>query len=98
MVASSTDHKVYSCYTYKYRYLATYVYILRAPPNFSLYHIYHFIQVLQLTEMPTLAVALVESFLTMLDAEELNPLSSAAQIVELESTAASMVKMLESDA
>ena len=48
--------------------------------------------------MPTLAVAVVESFLTMLDAEELNPLSSAAQIVELESTAASMVKMLESDA
>ena len=48
--------------------------------------------------MPTLAVAVVESFLTMLDAEELNPLSSAAQIVELESTAASMGKMLESDA
>ena len=48
--------------------------------------------------MPTLAVAVVESFLTMLDAEELSPLFSAAQIVELESTAASMVKMLESDA
>ena len=48
--------------------------------------------------MPTLAVAVVESFLTMLDAEELSPLSSAAQIVELESTAVSMVKMLELDA
>ena len=48
--------------------------------------------------MPTLAVAVVESFLTMLDAQGLNPLSSAAQIVELESTAANTVKMLESDA
>ena len=48
--------------------------------------------------MPTLAVAVVESFLTMLDAEELSPLSLAAQIVELEFTAVSMVKMLESDA
>ena len=47
--------------------------------------------------MPTLAVAVVESFLTMLDAEELSPLFSAAQIVELESTPASTVKMLESD-
>ena len=52
---------------------------------------------LQLLVMPTLAVAVVESFLTMLDAEELSLLSSAAQIVELESTAATMVKMLESD-
>ena len=45
-----------------------------------------------------LAVAVVESSLTMLDAEELSPLSSAAQIVELEFTAVSMVKMLESNA
>ena len=61
-------------------------------------HTYHFIQVLQLIAMPTLAEAMVESFLTMLDAEELNPLSSAAQIKELVSTAASTVKMLELDA
>ena len=46
--------------------------------------------------MPTLAKAVVESFLTMLDVQGLSPLSSAAQIVELESTAASTVKMLES--
>ena len=52
-------------------------------------------QVLQLTAMPTLAEGVVESFLTMLDAKELSPLSSAAQIVELASTAASTVKMLE---
>ena len=45
--------------------------------------------------MPTLAEAVVESSLTMLDAEELSPLSSAAQIVELVSTAANTVKMLE---
>jgi len=55
-------------------------------------------QVLQLTAMPTLAEAVVESFLTMLDAEELSPLFSAAHIVELEFTAANTVKMLESDA
>ena len=61
-------------------------------------HIYHFIQVLQLTAMPTLAGAVVESLLTMLDAEELSPLSSAAQIKELVSTAANTVKMLELDA
>ena len=46
--------------------------------------------------MPTLAKAVVESFLTMLDAQGLSPLSSAAQIVELESTAADTVTMLES--
>jgi len=54
--------------------------------------------VLHLTAMPTLAEAVVESFLTMLDAEGLSLLSSAAHIVELEFTAASTVKMLESDA
>ena len=61
-------------------------------------HIYHFIQVLQLTAMPTLVEALVESFLTMLDVQGRSLLSSAAQIKELVSTAASMVKMLELDA
>ena len=61
-------------------------------------HIYHFIQVLQLTAMPTLVEALVESFLTMLDVQGQSLLSSAAQIKELVSTAASMVKMLELDA
>ena len=55
-------------------------------------------QVLQLTAMPTLAVAVVESFLTMLDVEAPSPLSSAAQIKELVSTTANTVKMLESDA
>ena len=55
-------------------------------------------QVLQLIAMPTLAEAVVESFLTMLDAQGLSPLSSAAQIMELVSIAASTVKMLESDA
>ena len=54
-------------------------------------------QVLLLIAMP-LAVAVVESFWTMLDAEELSPFSSTAQIMELESTAANTVKMLESDA
>ena len=54
-------------------------------------------QVLQLTAMPTLAEAVVESFSTMLDAEELSLLFSAAQTVELESTAANTVEMLESD-
>ena len=78
-----------------YSYLCC-IYILRPPPNFSVYHIYHFIQVLQLTAMPTLAKAVVESFLTMLDAQGLNRLSSAAQIAELESTAANTVTMLES--
>ena len=48
--------------------------------------------------MPALAEAVVESFSTMLDAEEPSPLFSAAQIMELVSTAASTVKMLESDA
>ena len=48
--------------------------------------------------MPILAEAVVESFLTMLDAKELSHCSSAAQIMELVSTAASTVKMLESDA
>ena len=57
----------------------------------------HSMQVLLLIAMP-LAVAVVVSFLTMLGAEELSPLSSAAQIVELESIAANTVKMLESDA
>ena len=57
----------------------------------------NFTQVLQLSAMPTLAVAVVESSLTMLDAQGLSPLSSAAQIVELVSTAASIVKMLELD-
>ena len=52
---------------------------------------------LQLIPIP-LAVVVVESFLTMLDAQELSPLSSTAQIVELESTTASTVKMLGSDA
>ena len=52
---------------------------------------------LQLIPIP-LAAAVVESFLTMLDAEAPSPLSSAAQIVELVSIAASTVKMLESDA
>ena len=61
-------------------------------------HIYHFIQVLQLTAMPILVEALVESFLTMLDVQGRSLLSSAAQIKELVSTAASMVKMLELDA
>ena len=56
----------------------------------------NFTQVLQLSAMPTLAVAVVESSLTMLDAQGLSPLSSAAQIVELESTAADTVTMLES--
>ena len=55
-------------------------------------------QVLQLIAMPTLAEAVVESFLTMLDAVELSPLSSAAQIMELVCIAANTVKMLESDA
>ena len=36
--------------------------------------------------------------MTLLDAEELNPPFTAAQIVELEFTAASTVKMLQSDA
>ena len=48
--------------------------------------------------MPTLAEAVVESFLTMLDAEELSPLFSAAQIMELVSTAVNTVKMLELNA
>ena len=55
-------------------------------------------QVLQLTAMPTLAEAVVESFLTMLDAQEVSPLFSAAQIVELVSTAVNTVKMLELNA
>jgi len=54
--------------------------------------------VLQLTAMPTLAEAVVESFLTMLDAQEVSPLFSAAQIVELVSTAVNTVKMLELNA
>ena len=45
--------------------------------------------------MPTLAVAVVESSWTMLDAEELSLHYYAAQIVELESTAAPTMKMLE---
>jgi len=45
--------------------------------------------------MPILAAAVVESFSTMLDAEEPSLLFSAAQIVELESTTASTMKMLE---
>ena len=53
---------------------------------------------LQLTAMLTSAVAVVESSLTMLDAEELSHLSSAALIKELEYTAANTVKMLELDA
>ena len=53
------------------------------------------LQVLQLSAMPTLAAAVVESSWMMLDAEEPSPLFSAAQIVGLESTAASTVKMLE---
>ena len=53
---------------------------------------------LQLTAMPTLAEAVVESFLTMLDAQEVSPLFSAAQIVELVSTAVNTVKMLELNA
>ena len=61
-------------------------------------HIYHFIQVLQLTAMPTLVEAVVESSLTMLDVQGLSLLSSAAQIKELVSTAASTVTMLELDA
>ena len=48
--------------------------------------------------MPTLAEAVVESFLTMLDAEEPSPLSSAALIVELEFTPAPTMKMQELDA
>ena len=56
------------------------------------------LQVLQLTAMPALAVAVVESFLTMLDAEEPSPLSSVALIVELEFTAAPTMKMQELDA
>ena len=48
--------------------------------------------------MPTLVEAVVESSLTMLDVQGLSLLSSAAQIKELVSTAASMVKMLELDA
>ena len=48
--------------------------------------------------MPTLAEAVVEYFLTMLDAEERSLFSSAAQIVELEFTAANILKMLELDA
>ena len=57
----------------------------------------NFTQVLQLIAVPTLAEAVVESFLTVLDVQGLSLLSSAAQIMELESTAASTVKMLESD-
>ena len=45
--------------------------------------------------MLTLAKAVVESSLTMFNAEELNPLSSAAHIMELESTAVNTMKMLE---
>ena len=52
----------------------------------------HITQVLQLTAT-SLPVALVESFLTMLDAEELSSLSSAAQIKELGSTPANTMKM-----
>ena len=48
--------------------------------------------------MPTLAEAVVEYFLTMLDAEEWSLFSSAAQIMELEFTAANILKMLELDA
>ena len=58
-------------------------------------HVGWSLQVLQLTPEPALAVALVESFLTILDAEELSPLSSAAHIKELEYTTASTTKMLE---
>ena len=52
----------------------------------------HITQVLQLTAT-SLPVALVESFLTMLDAEELSPLFSAAQTVGLESITANTMKM-----
>ena len=52
---------------------------------------------LQLTVMP-LAVAVVEFSLTMLNAMVLSPHSSAVETVELESTAASTVRMLGSDA
>ena len=52
----------------------------------------HNIQVLQLTATPLL-VAVVESFLTMLDVQELNPPFSAALIKESESTTASTMKM-----
>ena len=48
--------------------------------------------------MPTLAVTMVESFLTMLDAQEVSLLFSAAQIVELVSTAANTLMILQSDA
>ena len=51
----------------------------------------HNMQVLQLTAT-SLPVAVVESFLTMLDAEELNSLFSAAQTVELGSTTANTMK------
>ena len=50
------------------------------------------IQVLQLTAIPLL-VAVVGSFLTMLDVQELNPPFSVALIEELESTTANTMKM-----
>ena len=58
-------------------------------------HVGWSLQVLQLTPMPALAVALVESFLTMLDAEAPSPLSSDAHIKGLEYTTANTMKMLE---
>ena len=58
-------------------------------------YIFNSTQVLQLTAMLFLAKAVVESSLTMLNAQGLSLLSLAAQIMKLVSTAADTVKMLE---
>ena len=47
--------------------------------------------------MYSLAEVVVVSFWTMLDAQELSPHCFIVYIVELESTAVAIVKMLESD-
>jgi len=57
----------------------------------------HSQQVLQPTATHSLAEVVVGSFWTMLDAQELSPHSFIVYIVELESIAAAIVKMLESD-
>ena len=57
----------------------------------------HLQQVSQPTAMHSLAEVVVGSFWTMLDAQELSPHSLIVYIVELESTAAAIVMMLESN-
>ena len=54
-------------------------------------------QVLQPTAMHSLAEVVVGSFLTMLDAQELSPHCFIVYIMKLESTAAAIVMMLESN-